>query len=94
MKPACSRAHEPQLISNCAAANDAHTSRAFALQQEKPPQWEACAPELEGRPHPPQLEKAWEQQQRPSVANKYLKLSIKKINRSVAIWNKQGSCLE
>ena len=31
--------------------------RDCALQQEKPQQWEACAPQLEGSPHSPQLEK-------------------------------------
>ena len=35
--------------------------------QEKPPQWEACACQLESSPHLLQLEKAPAQQQRPSV---------------------------
>ena len=39
-----------------------------ALQQEKSPQWEAHAPELESSPHLVQLEKACMQQQRPSTA--------------------------
>ena len=39
-----SRARKPQLPSPCAAATEAHTSRACALQQEKPPQWNAGMP--------------------------------------------------
>ena len=39
--------------------------RAHALQQKKPPQWEACTPQLESIPHLLQLEKALIQQQRP-----------------------------
>ena len=42
--------------------------RAHDLQQEKPPQWEARAPQLERRPCSPQLEKACVHQQRPSTA--------------------------
>ena len=34
----CSRAREPQLLSPRATATEARTSRARALQQEKPPQ--------------------------------------------------------
>ena len=41
----CSRAHEPQLLSLCATTTEARMPRARALQQEKPPQWEACAPQ-------------------------------------------------
>ena len=40
---------------------------AGAQQQEKPPQWEACMPQLEVSPHLSPLEKAHEQQQRPSL---------------------------
>ena len=36
-------AHEPQLLSPCATTTEARTPRARALQQEKPPQWEAHA---------------------------------------------------
>ena len=43
LKPACSRAHVLQILSLCAATTEAHTPRAPALQQEKSPQWEACA---------------------------------------------------
>ena len=35
------RAREPQLLSPCATTTEAHVPRARALQQEKPPQWEA-----------------------------------------------------
>ena len=42
--------------------------RAHAPQQEKPPQWEACTPQLESSPYSPQLEKDHKQQQRPSTA--------------------------
>ena len=39
---------------------------ACIAQQEKPPQWEALAPQLESSPRSPQLEKASVQQRRPS----------------------------
>ena len=43
-------------------------------QQEKPPQWEAQAPQLESSPHALQLEKACMQQERPRAAkNIYMK---------------------
>ena len=41
----------PQLLNLRAATTEAHVPRACALQQEKPLQWEACAPELESSPH-------------------------------------------
>ena len=53
--------------------------RACALQQEKPPQWEACAPKLETSPGLSQLEKGCVQQQRPSVAKKNSKKFISVI---------------
>ena len=37
----CSRAHKPQLLSPHAATSEARAPRARALQQEKPPKWEA-----------------------------------------------------
>ena len=40
-----SRAREPQLLSLHAAATEARERRARAPRQEKPPQWEACAPQ-------------------------------------------------
>ena len=45
--------HAMGQLSPCAITIEAHT-----LQQEKPPQLEAQATELESSPHPPQLEKA------------------------------------
>ena len=38
-------AHEPQLLSLRATTTEAHAPRAHALQKEKPPQWEAHAPQ-------------------------------------------------
>ena len=38
-----SRAREPQLLSPRAAATEVRVPKARALQQEKPPQWEARA---------------------------------------------------
>ena len=38
-------AHVPQLLSPHAATTEAHAPRACAPQQEKPPQWEARAPQ-------------------------------------------------
>ena len=55
-------------LSPCATSTDAHVPRAREPQQEKPPQWEARALQLENRPHLLQPEKAWAQQQRPSAA--------------------------
>ena len=40
-----SRAREPQLLSPCATTTEARAPRARAPQQEKPPQWEARAPQ-------------------------------------------------
>ena len=40
---------------------------ARAQQQEKPLQWEACAPQLENSPHSLRLEKACMQQRRPTT---------------------------
>ena len=58
-----SRACEPQLLSLSATTTEARAPRAHALQQEKPPQWEARTL---------QLEKAREQQWRPYAANKLI----------------------
>ena len=41
----CSRAREPQLLSLRATTTEARMPRAHAPQQEKPPQWEARAPQ-------------------------------------------------
>ena len=43
-----------------AATAEAHIPRAHDLQQEKPPQWEACAPQLESSPCSQQLEETQE----------------------------------
>ena len=43
LKPTCSRAREPQLLSPRATTTEARMPRAHALQQEKPPQGEAHA---------------------------------------------------
>ena len=57
--------------------------RAHVLQQEKLPQWEAQAPQLESSPHSPQQKEACTQQRRPSVAkSKYIN-KIKKKNRNL-----------
>ena len=48
----------------------AHMPRAPALQQEKPPQWEARAPQQKVAPLSTQLEKARAQQRSPNAANK------------------------
>ena len=50
----------------------AHAPRASALQQEKPPQWEICAWQLETSSHSLQLEKSLMQQRRPSATRKYI----------------------
>ena len=46
-EPVGCRAHKPQLTSPCAATAEAHVPRARAPKQEKPPQREACALQLE-----------------------------------------------
>ena len=46
--------------------------KAHASQQEKPPQWEAYALQLESSLHSLQLEKAHVQQQRPSTARNWI----------------------
>ena len=46
----------------------AHMPRARAPQQEKPPQWEAHAPQRRVAPPSLQLEKARAQQRRPNLA--------------------------
>ena len=43
-------AREPQLLNPRATTTEAHTPRARAPQQEKPPQWEAQAPQLRVAP--------------------------------------------
>ena len=65
-----SGAREPQLLNPCAATTEARVPRACAPQQEKPPQWEARAPQQKGSPRSPQLEKARVQQRRLNTAKK------------------------
>lgn len=57
------KVHAPQLLK-------ATCPRAGMPQQEKPPPWEAHAPQLERHPSLPQLEKDCTLRQRPSVAKK------------------------
>ena len=52
-------------LSPCAASTEAHVSRAYALQQEKPPQWAVRAPQLESSPCSLQRDNAHAQQKRP-----------------------------
>ena len=64
------RACEPQLL-------EPASSRVHALQPEKPPQWEARAPQLGSSLGSPQLEKGHAQQWRLSAAkNKQIKVFI------------------
>ena len=65
----CAVTTEPMLWSPRALTTEAVTTEACALQQEKPPQWEAWTLQLESSPCSPQLEKTQcKQQRRPSVA--------------------------
>ena len=67
-----------RILSPCATTTEARVPRACAPQQEKPPQWEACAPQwrvapahcttMKSNPYSLQLEKARAQQQRPNTA--------------------------
>ena len=43
--PCSNYAHGPQLLSPCATSTEAHAPGDWALQQEKPLQWEAQAPQ-------------------------------------------------
>ena len=63
-----SRAHEPQLLSPCATTTEAHAPRARAPHQEKPPQWEARAPQPRVAPTRCNQKKDHVQQQRPNAA--------------------------
>ena len=47
--PWSNEARVPQLLSPRARATEARAPRACAPQQEKPLQWEACAPQWEAR---------------------------------------------
>ena len=48
----------PQALEQLNTALEPACPRVHAAQQEKPPQWEAHAPQLESSPHLLQLEKA------------------------------------
>ena len=52
------------------ATTETDTARACAPQQEKLPQWEAPALQLESSPYSPELERACMQQQTLSAAKK------------------------
>ena len=49
--------HAAGHLSLCTTTTESMHPRAHALQQEKPPQWEAQALRLESSPHSPQLQK-------------------------------------
>ena len=68
LKPTRCRARVLQLLSLSAATTEACMPRAHALQQEKPPQQEAHAPQRRVTSHSPQLDKARAQQRRPNAA--------------------------
>ena len=63
LEPTCCNywAHVPQVLKPT-------RPRARALQQGKPPQYEALTQQQESRPHPPQLDKPHKQQWKPSTA--------------------------
>ena len=54
-------------LSLCATTAELTNLEPVPHNSEKPPQWEAHAPQLEGGPCLPQLEKARVQQWRPSM---------------------------
>ena len=59
------------VLSASSSKDTSHIRWAAAPQQERPPQWEAWAPQLESSPAPsPQQEKAHVQQRRPRAAKK------------------------
>ena len=66
----CTTTVEPVLLSPVATTTEARASRACAPHQEKQPQLEACALQLESRPHSLQLEKTPTQQWSPSTTKK------------------------
>ena len=63
--------HVAEQLSSFAATTEAR-SQAWAPQQDKPPQREARAPQLESSPHSPQLEKTRAEQWRHSAAKRKL----------------------
>ena len=77
--------HAAGQLSPCATTTDPVCSRARVLQQEKPPQGEACVLQLESSPHWPQLEKARAQQWRPSAAKNDKLITFKKNSKTSTI---------
>ena len=65
----------PQLLSPRAETIEAHVPRACDLQQEKPPQREACVP---------QLEKSHSQQPRPRATKKRENFQQTKVQEQMA----------
>ena len=53
------RAHEPQLLSICAATIEVPVPTACALKQEKPPWWEAQVPQWRVAPFAATRESPW-----------------------------------
>ena len=77
LSPRAATTTEPVVQSLLITAADAHTPRARALQQEKPPHCEAWARLLESSPRLLQLDKAIAQQRRPSATKNIYKKKIK-----------------
>ena len=76
-------ARVPQLLSPCATTTEASTPRACAPWQERPPQWEAYAPQWRVAPARHNQRKACTQQRRPNAAkNKIINLFKKKISEN------------
>ena len=77
-----SGAHEPQLLSPRATTTAARAPRAHALQQERPPQWEAHVPQRGVAP-------AQHNQRKPTHSNEDpMQPKLKKTNKQT---NKQNS---
>ena len=81
----------PQLLSPCATTTEAHVSIAHALQQEKPPQWEAHA--LQRRAAPARRNKrkpacSNEDPTQPKEKKKKIPQGFKKKKNSVDPWTR------
>ena len=76
----CATSHWACALSPGAATPAAHAPESRALQQEMPPQWEACVPQPERSPHSPKLEESLRSNKDPAQPkiNKYFKLLKKK----------------
>ena len=68
---------------------EACAPRVHALQQEKPPQWAACAPQLESSPSSPKLEKLVPSNK--DVAQPEMKRSARTISASWLYRNSLGN---